>query len=58
MEAVERGYAGTRQSTPRGVSEEEYASLQAPGEQQEPVEQEDACRGQEDTTEGGPQEEL
>ena len=58
MEAVERGYAGIRQSTPRGVSEEEDASLQAPREQQEPAEQEDAGRGQEETTEDGPLEEL
>ena len=58
LEAVERAYAGTRQSTPRGVSEEEDAPLQASGEQQEPAEQEEAGRGQEETTEDGPPEEL
>ena len=58
MEAVESGYAGTRQINPRVVLEEEDASLQAPGEQQEPAEQEEAGRGQEETTEDSPPEEL
>ena len=57
MEAVERGYAGTRQITLRGVTEEEDAPLQASGEQHEPAEQEDAREGQEEAMEGGPQEE-
>ena len=58
MEAIERGYAGTRQRTLRVVTEEENAPLQASGEQQEPAEQDDAGGGQEEATEGGPQEEL
>ena len=58
MAAVESGYAGTRQINPRGVPGEEDASLQDPGEQQEPEEQGEAGRGQEETTEGGSPEEL
>ena len=58
MEAVESGYAGTRQINPRVFLEEEDASLQAPREQQEPVEQGEAGRGQEETTEDGPKKEL
>ena len=58
MAAVESGYAGTRQINPRVVPEEEDASLQDPGEQQEPEEQGEAGRGQEETTEGGFPEEL
>ena len=55
MGAVESGYAGTRQINPRVFSEEEDASWQDSGEHQEPDEQGEACRGQEEATEGGPQ---
>ena len=58
MEAVKSGYAGTRQINPSVVVEEEDNSLQAAGEQQEPEEQGEAGEGQEETTEGGPAEEL
>ena len=58
MAAVKSGYAGTRQINPRVVSEEEGASLQDTGEQQEPAEQGEAGRGQEEAMEGGPTEEL
>ena len=54
--AVESGYTGARQINPRVFSEEEDAPLQ--GEQQEPAEQGEAGGGQEETTEGGPTEEL
>ena len=47
MAAVESGYAGARQINPRVFSEEEDASLQAIGEQQEPAEQGEAGREQE-----------
>ena len=65
MEAVESRYAGTRQVNPMVVLEEEDGPLQAAGEQQEAVEQEEAGRGQEETgrgqeetTEDDPPEEL
>ena len=57
MEAVKSGYAGTRQSTVRGVTEEEDTPLQASDEQHDAAVQEDAGEGPDETTEGGPQEE-
>ena len=57
MEAVESGYAGTRQRTVRGVTEEEDTPLQASDDQQGAVGQEEAGEEQDETTEGGPQEE-
>ena len=57
MEAFENGYAGTRQSILRGVTEEEDTPLQASNEQQDDAGQEDTGKGQDEDTEGGPQEE-
>ena len=57
MEAVESGYAGTRQKTVRGVIEEEDTPVQASDGQYDTAGQEDVNEGPNEATEGSPQEE-
>ena len=57
MEAVESGYAGTRQRNTRGVTEEEDTPVQASDGQSDTAGQGDVDEGLDKAAEGGPKEE-
>ena len=56
MESVESGYAGTRQSEGRGVTEEEDTPVQASDGQSDTAGQGDVDEGLDEAAEGSPQE--